>query len=106
MRWASKLSHLTISSHKDTEAQGGQGLPKICLQICLAPEPVPSCGINTRERQESLETAPAPSDTAAMGAMQGPTRAGLTSLNFSPVNGVSKTFNELLFYFTIRPHFP
>lgn len=41
-----------------------------------------------------------------MGAMQGPTKAGLTSLNFSLVNGVFKAFNELSFYFTTRPHFP
>ena len=44
--------------------------------------------------------------TAAMGAMQGPTQAELTSLNFSLASGVFKAFNELLFYFTVRPHFP
>ena len=104
MSWASRLSHPIISSYKDTEVQGGQGLPKICLQICLTPEPVPSCGINTKERQESLKIAP--SVTAAMGAMQGPTQAELTSFNFSLASGVFKDFNELLFYFTVRPHFP
>ena len=41
-----------------------------------------------------------------MGAMQGPTQAELTSLNFSLASGVFKAFNELLFYFTVRPHFP